>query len=166
MSFTHITLAAYVALSADHAVLYAVRAKSGVLVSLQAEAEAPELSKGQTFGVFEPTEAEQAFIDLACPKVQPKTDPMANRLRKSEVERPVQYVLRQVRENPSLDRKALIALCISHGVADYTARTQVQVGMKRRKALAALLAAQAEQAAADTEADDETADKTDASQEG
>lgn len=153
MSFTHVTLAAYVALSADHAVLYAVRTKSGVLVSLQAAAEAPELSKGQSFGVFEPTEAEQAFIDLACPKTAPKADPMANRLRKSEVERPVQFVLRVVRENPLLERKALIQLCIDLGVADYTARTQVQVGLKRRKALAALLAAQAAAAPVDDDAE-------------
>lgn len=156
----------YKALTADHAILYAVR-KGKTLVTLQASAESPELSRGQSFGPFEPTEEEQAMIDLVCPPVQPKTDPMANRIRKSEVERPVQYVLRQVRENPTLDRKALIALCVSHGVADYTARTQVQVGLKRRKALAALVAqAAAEAAAQPDEQGEEQSEENADSQEG
>ena len=139
-------LSLYVELSKDHAVLHCVRAKNGTLVSLQVNSDEPQLTKGQTFDVFAPNEIEGQFIDLAMPKVIAKADPMANRLKKSEVERPVQFVLRAVRENPDLDRKALIALCVSRGVADYTARTQVQVGLKRRKDLAELFKAQAEQA--------------------
>ena len=132
-------LALYVALSANAAVLHCTRAKNGTLLSLQDHATPPEgMPKGQTFGLFEPTETEGQFIDLVKPKVTVRVDPMVNRLKKSEVERPVQFVLRQVRDNPTLDRKALIALCIAQGVADYTARTQVQVGLKRRKALAEL----------------------------
>ena len=140
MSFTPALLSLCVELSKDNAVLHCVRAKNGTLVSLSPSSEQPELAKGQTFGLFVPTEVEQAFLDLAMPKTVVKVDPMVNRLRKSEVERPVQFVLRVVRENPSLERKDLIALCVNMGVADYTARTQVQVGLKRRKALAALFA--------------------------
>jgi hypothetical protein len=157
-------LSLYVSLSADHATLHCVRAKNGTLVALQTSSEQPELSKGQTFGLFTPNETEGQFIDLAMPKVKVKADPMANRLKKSEVERPVQFVLRQVRENPDMDRKALIAHCVSMGVADYTARTQVQVGLKRRKALAELFAKQALNTPTDegdNEQDEqETSDKT------
>lgn len=163
-------LAMYVALSAHSAVLHSVRAKNGTLVTLQDHAVEPQLTKGQTFGIFVPTETEQAFIDLVTPKVTVRVDPMVNRLKKSEVERPVQFVLRVVRENPDLDRKGLIALCIAQGVADYTARTQVQVGLKRRKAVQAL----AEQVKAEQEeptqdegsTEDEQSDEDTTSQEG
>jgi hypothetical protein len=143
-------LSLYVSLSAEAAVLHCVRSKAGHLVSLQATADEPEMTKGQTFQLFTPNEMEAQFIDLVAPKQKVKADPMADRLRKSQVERPVQYVLRVVRENPQLERKALIELCVAEGVADYTARTQVQVGLKRRKALAELFARNAAaQAAAD-----------------
>lgn len=161
-------LALYVALSANAAVLHCTRAKNGTLLSLQDHATQPEgMPKGQTFGIFEPNETEAGFIDLVKPKVTVRVDPMVNRLKKSEVERPVQFVLRQVRDNPTLDRKALIALCIAQGVADYTARTQVQVGLKRRKALAELAAAvQAEQAEQGEEQEGEQSEEQDESQEG
>jgi len=135
-------LSLYVALSQSHAVLYAVRAgnKAQTLVTLQGSSEAPELSKGQTFAEFVPNEVEQAFIDLVTPKAQPKVDPMVNRLKKSEVERPVQFVLRYVMANPTMSRKDLIAQLVEMGIATYTARTQVQVGLKRVKLLAELAA--------------------------
>jgi hypothetical protein len=157
MSPTLISL--YVSLSAVSPVLYGVRqGRAQTLVALQTSSESPELSKGQTFGPFTPTELEGQYIDLAMPKVIAKVDPMADRCTKSSVERPVAFVLRAVRENPELDRKALIALCVSQGVADYTARTQVQVGLKRRKAVLALQE-QARQEQADMQADEEQAEE-------
>lgn len=144
----------FLTLSADAVVLYAVRSKGGNLVSLQVSAEAPaEMPKGATFGPFVPTDAEQAAIDMVkslIPVVTPKADPMADRLRRSEVEKPVAYVLRYVAARTDLGRKDLIANLVAQGIATYTARTQVQVGLKRRSELAARLAAL--QAAADAEA--------------
>ena len=132
-------------LSKDAAVLYAVRSKAGNLVSLQASADAPEgMPKGATFGPFVPNEEETVALSAIAPMYAapaPKADPMADRLRKSEVEKPVAYVLRYVAARTDLGRKDLIANLVAQGIATYTARTQVQVGLKRRAELAARIAA-------------------------
>lgn len=162
-------LSLYVALSQSHAVLYAVRSgnKAQTLVTLQGSSEAPELSKGQTFAEFVPNEVEQAFIDLVTPKAQPKVDPMVNRLKKSEVERPVQFVLRYVMANPTMSRKDLITHLVDMGIATYTARTQVQVGLKRVKLLAELAErVKAETTQSEGSSDEEQTEETDDSQEG
>ena len=148
-------------LSKVAAVVYAVRfTKSGDLVSLQVSADAPELTKAQSFGLFVPTEAEQLALDAVAPLFAapaPKTDPMADRLRKSEVEKPVAYVLRYVAARTDLGRKDLIANLVANGIATYTARTQVQVGLKRRAELAARLAAVTAAAEAKAKAEAEEA---------
>jgi hypothetical protein len=131
-------LALFVGLSANSAILYSVRAKNGQLVTLQTSSESPELAKGQTFGQFVPNELETQFIELVQPKIAPKADPMVNRLKKSEIVKPVQFVLNYVLANPTKTRKDLIAELVELGIATYTARTQVQVGLKRIKLLAEL----------------------------
>jgi hypothetical protein len=131
-------LALYVALSSDNAVLHCVRAKNGTLVSLQVNADEPQLTKGQTFGQFVPNDTEGQFIDMVTPKVVVKADPMADRLKKSEIVKPVQFVLRFCMANPDMDRKTQIATLVDMGIATYTARTQVQNGRKRVAELRAL----------------------------
>jgi hypothetical protein len=146
---------AYKALTAAQVMPVALRAKNGDLLGVyatQAEAEAAQTAKSQTVGLFEPTDAEAAELATLFPAPAPKADPMADRLKKSEREKPVAFVLRYCLANPDMDRKTQIANLVEMGIATYTARTQVQVGRRRVADLRALQAAQvAEQGEAEQE---------------
>jgi len=137
----------YKALNAADILPVSLRAKNGDLLGLYAsadEAEAAKTAKTQVVNVFEATEAEQADLAALFPAPAPKADPMADRLKKSTQDRPVQRCLNYVMANPDMDRKDQIANLVEMGIATYTARTQVQVARKRVTALRALQQAQAE----------------------